>query len=143
MRAGRLDRRVAVQRVTTTSSGSGEPLETWTTIGGVARWASKSPVTGLERYGSQQLEAKEQIEFRLRWADELADLQPTDRLIEPADDALLPTIPGRSIYDIYAVLEIGRHEGLRVLATRRPGDPAAATMVIHAGAGLAAGSGTG
>jgi head-tail adaptor len=143
MRAGRLDRRVAVQRLTTTSSGSGEPLETWTTIGGIARWASKSPVTGLERFGSQQLEAKEQIEFRLRWTGDLADLQPTDRLIEPADDALLPTIPGRSIYDIIAVLEINRREGLRVLTTRRIGDPAAATSIVVSAAGLAAGSGTG
>jgi head-tail adaptor len=142
MRAGRLDRRIAVQRLTVTASGSGEPLETWTTIGGVARWASKSPVTGLERFGSQQLEAKEQVEFRLRWAGDLAGLQPTDRLIEPADDALLPTIPGRSIYDIIAVLEIGRHEGLRVLTTRRIGDAPAATSVLVSAAGHAGGIGT-
>lgn len=141
MRAGRLDRRVAVQRLTTTASGSGEPLETWGTIGGIDRWASKSPITGIERYGSQQLEAKEQLEFRLRWADELANLQPADRIIEPAADALATTIPGRSIYDIYAVLEINRHEGLRVLATRRLGDPSATTNVVHAAAGSASGSG--
>jgi head-tail adaptor len=125
MRAGRLDRRVAVQRLTTWLSGSGEPLEVWATIGGIARWASKSPVTGLERFGSQQLEAKEQLEFRLRWTGDLADLQPADRLIEPADDALAPTIPSRSIYDIIAVLEINRREGLRVLTTRRLATPTA------------------
>lgn len=119
MRAGKLDRRVAVQRFTASSSPSGEVVETWATMGGIARWASKTAVSGIERFGSQQLEAKEQVEFRLRWADELADLQPVDRIIEPATDAVDP-IPARSIYDIFAVLEIGRHEGLRVLATRRP-----------------------
>lgn len=120
MRAGKLDRRVAVQRFIATSSSSGEPIETWATIGGIARWASKTAVTGLERFGTEQLEAKEQIEFRLRWADDLADLQPKDRLIEPASDAGSSPIPERSTYDVIAVLELGRHEGLRVLATRRP-----------------------
>jgi head-tail adaptor len=119
MRAGRLDRRVAVQRFTAGQSPSGEPIEAWATIGGIDRWASKTAVSGVERFGSQQLEAKEQVEFRLRWADELSDLRPIDRIIEPASDAVIP-IPERSIYDIIAVLEIGRREGLRVLTTRRP-----------------------
>lgn len=118
MRAGRLDRRVAVQRYTSSSSPSGEPVAGWSMIG-TARSASKSAVTGIERYGSQQLEAKEQVEFRLRWAADLADLRPADRIIEPASDVAEP-VPERSIYDIFAVLELGRREGLRVLATRRP-----------------------
>ena len=118
MRGGRLDRRVAVQRFTSTQSGSGAPIELWSSIG-LHRWASKAAVSGVERFGSQQLEAKEQVEFRLRWADDLADLQPIDRIIEPASDAG-PTPPERSIYDIIAVLEIGRREGLRVITTRRP-----------------------
>ena len=66
-----------------------------------------------------QLEAREQVEFRLRWSDDLADLQPTDRIIEPADDATASPPSTRSIYDIFAVLEIGRHEVLRVLASRQ------------------------
>lgn len=118
MRAGKLDRLVVVQRFTSASSPSGEPIEEWSAVG-PARFASKNPVLGLERYGSQQLEAKEQVEFRLRWAADLADLRPADRIIEPASDAVDP-VPERSTYDIFAVLELGRHEGLRVLATRRP-----------------------
>jgi hypothetical protein len=77
-------------------------------------------VTGIERYGSAQLEAREQIEFQLRWAADLADLRPEDQIIEPASDAAVNPVPQRSTYDIFAVLEIGRHEGLRVLALRRP-----------------------
>jgi head-tail adaptor len=127
MRAGKLDRRVIVQRFVSSSSPSGEPIETWAAIG-PARFASKTPVTGIERFGSQQLESKEQIEFRLRWAADLADLQPTDRIIEPASDAVGP-IAERSIYDIFAVLEINRREGLRVLATRRTGNSPAATAL--------------
>lgn len=118
MKAGKLDRLVVVQRFTAGSSSSGEPIENWAAVG-PARFAAKTPVSGIERFGSQQLEAKEQIEFRLRWAADLADLRPIDRIIEPASDAIDP-IPERSIYDIIAVLEIGRHDGLRVITTRRP-----------------------
>jgi head-tail adaptor len=118
MRGGELDRRVVVQRYMSTSSPSGEDVEIWSTIG-TPRFASKNAVSGIERYGSQQLEALEQVEFRLRWAADLADLRPRDRIVEPATDAADP-VPERSIYDIFAVLELGRHEGLRVLTKRRP-----------------------
>ena len=116
--AGELDMRVAAQRYTSSSSPSGELVLVWATIGAV-RSARMTPTSGMERYGSEQLEAKEQVEFVLRWALDLADLRPIDRIIEPASDALIDPIPERSIYDIFAVLELGRHEGLRVLSTRR------------------------
>lgn len=118
MRAGPLDRRVAVQRRTVTVSGTGAVEEVWAPIGN-DRWASKVPVSGTERYSGPQLEAREQVEFRLRWSDDLADLQPTDRIIEPADDATASPPSTRSIYDIFAVLEIGRHEVLRVITARQ------------------------
>lgn len=117
--AGRLDRIVLVQRYTATQSPSGEPIEAWAALGPM-RFASKSPVSGVERYGSAQLEAKEQVEFRLRWADDLADLRPVDRIIEPASDASASPLPERSIYDIIAVHEVGRRDALRVITTRRP-----------------------
>jgi len=116
MRAGTLDRLVALQRKQSTASESGEPQVSWTTLA-AQRWAAKMPVSGVERYGGQQLEAREQVEFRLRWSDDIADLQPTDRIIEPAADVGAP--PERSIYDIIAVLEIGRREALRVITARR------------------------
>lgn len=116
MRAGTLDRLVALQRKSSSPSDSGEPQITWATLA-AQRWAAKMPVSGSERYGGQQFEALEQVEFRLRWSADIADLQPTDRVIEPAQDSALP--PERSIYDIIAVLEIGRREALRVITARR------------------------
>ena len=118
MRAGPLDRRVSIQRRTLTTSDSGDASETWLAIGS-DRWASKRPVSGTERYSGPQLEAREQIEFQLRWSEDLADLQPVDRIIEPAADATAsPSTPIRSIYDIIAVHEIGRREALSVITTR-------------------------
>jgi SPP1 family predicted phage head-tail adaptor len=115
MRAGQLDKRIALQRKTSIPSDSGQPTDTWATT--TERWADKRPVAGVERYGGQQLEAREQVEFRLRWSNDIADLQATDRIIEPATDAADPPI--RSIYEVIAVLELGRHEGFRVITARR------------------------
>lgn len=117
MRAGPLDRRIVIQRLSSTFSPSGQPIVSWSAIGS-SRAASKTPLSGAERYNTAALEAREQVEFRIRWAADLADLQPADRIIEPAADASSSPVPERSIYDIFAVLEVGRHEGLRVLAAR-------------------------
>lgn len=118
MRAGPLDRRIAIQRKNLSYSDSGQPIEAWQTLGPI-RWASRNPIAGEERFTTETLNAKEQVEFRIRWSSDLAELQPADRLIEPADDATSNPIPPRSIYDIVGVLEIGRREGLRVQTTRR------------------------
>lgn len=118
MRAGALDRRVIVQRSTSSYSESGAPIKSWATIGSM-RWALRFAVAGTERYSAEQLAALEQVEFRLRWSNDLADLQPQDRIIEPASDEAGDLTPGRSIYDIIGVHEIGRNVALRVLTTRR------------------------
>lgn len=119
MMGGSLDRRIALQRGSVSNSDTGEQEHTWATL--ATRWARKLPVSGVERFGTEQLEAREQVEFRIRWSTDLADLQPTDRVIEPAADATNP--PNRSIYDIIAVLELGRHEGIRLITARRPVEP--------------------
>jgi head-tail adaptor len=118
MRAGPLDRRVIVQRVTRSLGDDGGPIETWAAVG-PARWARRRPVSGEERFTTEQLAAKEQVEFQLRWSSDLAALQPLDQIIEPASDASFSPVPTRSIYDIVAVQEVGRREGLRVVTARR------------------------
>lgn len=117
MRAGRLDRRISIQRKTADVSPSGEPTEAWGTI--AQRSASMSPVRGDERFTSPQLVASEQTEFRVRWDLEIAGLSPQDRIIYPA---LVPSSEPveRAIYEILAVHEIGRREGLQIITTRRP-----------------------
>src|SRR5262245_26874426 len=106
MRAGTLDHLVALQRKSSSASDSGDPPITRRTPS-AQRWTTKRPVSCTQRYGGQQFEALEQVEFRLRWSEDIADLQPTYRVIEPAEDAISPS--ERSIYDIIAVLDVGRH----------------------------------
>lgn len=118
MRAGRLDRRITIQRRSVTYSDSGEPQETWAALS-ERRPASVSPVSGEERFTGEQYVARQQTEFRIRWSEDLAALTPLDRIVYPADDATAsPEVTG-SIYDVMAVHELGRREGLRILAARQ------------------------
>jgi head-tail adaptor len=117
MKAGHLDRRVAVQRFTATYSPSGEPIETWATIGGIARYASKTPVTGIERFGSEQLQVKEQVEFNFvgrtisPTCSQGPDLEARSRRRRSVPVARPMT---------YSPFWKSAGASLRVLATRRP-----------------------
>lgn len=123
MKAGSLDRRITIQRKTTTESASGEPIHAWSNLV-LRRPASMWPVKGDERFTSAQEVAEEQIEFRVRYSSNLADLTPKDRIIHPALTAEQAAdqdyvIPARSIHDVLACFEIGRREGIRIITSRR------------------------
>jgi len=119
MRAGLLDRRIALQRKSVSYSSSGTPVETWSTL--VERWSAVEPITGDERNAAQQWIAREQTRFTVRWSEEIADLSPLDRVVYPADDVSSSPLPSRSIYDVIAVHEEGRHVALVIMAARRVG----------------------
>ncbi len=104
MQAGGLDRRVEVLvREELRDPLSGEPREVWARLAEV--WAEVLPGPGSERYGDQQRVATNATRFRIRYRD---DVTPLNRL----------RYRGRE-YDIHGVQEIGRREGLEVLAEAR------------------------
>jgi head-tail adaptor len=111
---------ITIQRKTSSISASGGVTEAWETIA-ARRAASMLPVRGDERFDTAQTVALEQIEFRIRYAADVADLSPQDRIIYPALGADSPqeTPAGRAIHDVLAVLEIGRREGLQIFTQRR------------------------
>lgn len=118
MRAGNLDRRVDIQRKTRTQSSSGEIIETWSDV--VANIpASIAPLKGDERFNNPQIVATDQVEFRIRFSTEVAALTPLDRVIYPARGTASPPNEG-IVYDILQASELGRREGIRILAARRP-----------------------
>jgi head-tail adaptor len=102
VRAGRLDRKVDIQRKSVTLSESGAPVETWTTLA-ANRWASVAPVSGEERFQQPQLLARQQTEFQIRWSAVIAELSPLDRLVYPSvpDTSPPSEMPTTSIYDIH------------------------------------------
>ena len=118
MRGGRLDRRIALQRKTTSQLPSGELVESWSTLAN--RWASVGPLVVDEVPAQESFVAKERVEFRIRWESQFESLSPQDRVVCPASDALLTTIPERSIYDIVgAASTLGRKEQIQIVAFRR------------------------
>lgn len=119
MRAGRLDRTIAIRRRSLTYSESGEPINGWADIS--VRPASISPVSGDERFAGDQWVAKEQVEFRVHYAEIVSDVGPLDQIIYPysTGDSPAAVIPESRLYDIMAVHELGRREGLRIMAARR------------------------
>lgn len=119
MRAGKLDMRVAFQRKAQSSSSSGEPVETWSTL--ATRWADVEPLFGTEVNAAEQWIAREQSRFTVRWSSDIDDLSPLDRVIFPASDAQASPVPSRSVYDVIAVQLLGRNEGIAVQAARRVG----------------------
>lgn len=115
MRAGELDRRVSIERRVDTRDEHGQPIPTWTRIGKI-RPARQFGMSGYERFGSDQYVGRQQTEFHVRWAQDLADLGPKDRIVYPPQS---DTPSSNEIYEIMAVHEIGRREGLRIMTARR------------------------
>jgi SPP1 family predicted phage head-tail adaptor len=106
MLAGHLDRRIEIQRATTTTNAFNEPVPTWGTVATV--WARKRDVSDKERQQAGETAAEITTRFQVRFSATLAALNPKDRLVCEA-----------RIYDIWGVKEIGRREGLEISATAR------------------------
>ena len=119
MRGGQLDRHIVIQHGIVTQSPSGEPITTWVNL--PSRPARYEPMTGAERYQSEQLVAKQQVSFTIRWSSAVANITPLDRIIYPASELNdSPSEPSRNtIYDIFAVEEVGRRQGLKLHAVVR------------------------
>ena len=104
--AGSLDRRIAFERATASqASPSGEQVLTWAAEATV--WAEVTPLGGRELFQAQALEAKADTRFRIRYRAGIT-----------TDETLRISYGGR-VYDLRSVVEIGRREGLEILAEAR------------------------
>lgn len=126
MQAGRLDRRIDIERKVAGQDAYGEPLEQWTKIA-VRIPASATPVSGDEKFAASQFVGQRVIEFRIRWSQSLSNLNSLNRIIYPAAESESPTpvADEQNIYDVKDVREIGRREGLQIFAVSRSEVPGA------------------
>lgn len=77
MRAGKLDRRVTIRRVTgTTTDEFNESVDVWSDIATV--WAQQRPNRGSERFAAEQQAGTAVMTFHIRYRD---DVSATDRLV--------------------------------------------------------------
>ncbi len=89
MQAGKLNRRVTVQRVSETQNTFGEVTETWTHL--VSTWAQWLPLKGTEKFTARQFAPELSGEFRMRYRE----LTPKDRIV----------MDGR-IFDVEGVIDV-------------------------------------
>lgn len=108
MKATGRDRLITIERATVTQDdpGSGENVETWGTLAQV--YAGKHDVSDRERLAASEMQAELTTRFRILFSHTVADVNPKDRVI----------FEGRT-YNIVAVREIGRREGLEISASAR------------------------
>lgn len=106
MEAGKLDRRISIERASTYQDETGQEVARWAPVATV--WASWRRASARETLAAAEVSAEVTDVFEIRWSNLVAELDPKDRVI----------YDGRT-YDIAAVTEIGRREGLRIAAAAR------------------------
>jgi SPP1 family predicted phage head-tail adaptor len=101
MRAGRKDRRIVIQRLTTTRSATGAEVEAWILAHTV--WAEVTPVQGGEKFGADQLTSEAFTNFKI---DYISGITAKSYRIKYNGE----------LYDIQYTQEIGRREALTITA---------------------------
>ena len=103
-----MDRRIVIERAALTTNTYGERAETWGTYATVWAEISYKFGSGTESIQSDQILTKQPVSFIIRYSATTAGVIPTDRVSYGGD-----------LYQIEAIQEIGRAEGLRVVTTLR------------------------
>jgi len=106
MRAGKLDRRIVLERFTTTVDDYNEPVKSWSTLATVS--ASFEPLSDGERFRASETAANASARFVIRYSTTVRDLNPKDRLV--FEDV---------VHQIVHVKEIGRREGIEITSLAR------------------------
>ena len=107
MQAGKLDRRITFQSFTRTRNTYGDEVTSWANIATVPTvWAELTELKGKETFEAAQITSFADTRFRIRFRSDL-----TERL----------RISYKTRhYNIQSITEIGREDGLEILAQSRP-----------------------
>lgn len=104
MEAGKLDRRITLQRFGTTYDQWNQPTEGWADIG--KRWAGKQDVSDGEKLRAAQVGATVTTRFQVRYDSLTSTLTSADRI---AYDG--------KVYSITGLKELGRRDGIEITAS--------------------------
>lgn len=106
IKAGALDRRIELHRVSVSTNAFNEPVETFTLV--ATLWASKVDVSDGERWRAQQVAAINMARFQTRWDAVTSTINPKDRIKFEGE-----------FWEILAVKELGRRQGIEITAVTR------------------------
>ncbi|MEO9299957.1 phage head closure protein [Devosia alba] len=99
LNAGKLDRRITLERYGISYNSDNEPIEGYTAIATV--WASWRRASAREQLAAAEIQATVTDVFVMRWSTTTASVTPMDRVV----------YYGRT-YNIAEATEIGRREGV-------------------------------
>jgi len=102
MKAGNLDRRITVQKATSSDDGFSAVTNYGTSFD---LFASKKDISDSERIRAGGISAEITTRFVVRWSAQTAAITPKDRI----------QYRGMN-YDIFSVKEVGRMEGVEITA---------------------------
>lgn len=103
MDAGKLDRRITIQQYGVTYDSDNQPIEGFTDLATV--WASVQYASDRERVRAAEVGATITIRFQIRYSSTVESVNPKDRVVYDG-----------KVFDISAVKEIGRREGVEISA---------------------------
>jgi SPP1 family predicted phage head-tail adaptor len=106
LNAGKLDRRITLERYGISYNSDNEPIEGYTAIATV--WASWRRASAREQLAAAEIQATVTDVFIVRWSTTTATATPMDRLL----------YNGRT-YNIAEATEIGRREGMMLRGSAR------------------------
>lgn len=106
MLAGRLDRRITIERLGTTYNDDNEPVSVWTAL--ATRWASKQDVSDGEKIRAAEVGATVTTRFQVRWDSVTETITAADRIIYDGQE-----------YEVAGTKELGRREGIEITASRQ------------------------
>lgn len=95
-----MDRRITIEQVTKSRDTFGEPIETWSDL--VSMWAQVRPLRAQEQFKTEQDIVFADTEFRIRYRPDI-------------NHEMRVNYDG-NLYDIESIIELGRREGLRLIA---------------------------
>jgi SPP1 family predicted phage head-tail adaptor len=100
MNIGSLNRKITLQMPDKNTNSFGESVITWVSVGEI--WADVQPLSGRESFSSDHRYATVTHRFKIRFR---TDVTPEYQVLYQGQ-----------YFDIKAVLEMGRREGLEILA---------------------------
>jgi SPP1 family predicted phage head-tail adaptor len=106
MQAGKLDRKIILQRFTETRDEYNEPVKAWVVL--ATRSASYEPLSDGEKFRASETAADASARFVIRWSNATASLNPKDQLIFEGQ-----------VWQIVRVKEVGRREGQEITVAAR------------------------
>lgn len=112
LEAGKLDRRLRVEAAGAADDGF-NMVEAWRELTTV--WAQFLPQRGQEAREQLGREAQLLATFRIRWSSTTGPITPGGHRLR------FPAAPDGQVWDIKSAVEIGRREGIEIVAVARQG----------------------